>query len=240
MRNRQRRTIRTPDQNLDSFLDILTNTVGVLMFISLFVSLIASEADSIIKTPLVVAEEPGKERTPRFFEVRDNRVSHIDDEKVGDEIELVIGSLPNCNRPEFDSVGSADYVAGLNFYKSCITNRARRLTNFTTQTEFYDVEMVDARTFSFRYQPIPNKLGETVDEFEASESSYEEALKSFDPKDSYLAFIVRPNSFKAFRAAREKAWAMGFDVGWEPHKPEFPIQFGDAALNPGGRAIGAQ
>lgn len=47
-----RRKLAVPGQNLDSFLDILTNTVGVLMFVSLFVTLIAVEADSIVRTPL--------------------------------------------------------------------------------------------------------------------------------------------------------------------------------------------
>lgn len=52
MRNRRARKISNPSQNLDSFLDILTNTVGVLMFIGLFVSLLAVEAGTIIRTPL--------------------------------------------------------------------------------------------------------------------------------------------------------------------------------------------
>ena len=56
MRSRGRRRSNTIEQNLDSFLDVLTNTVGVLMFISLFVTLIATGGSSkskiTIQTPL--------------------------------------------------------------------------------------------------------------------------------------------------------------------------------------------
>ena len=234
MKNRRRRKISTPDQNLDSFLDILTNTVGVLMFISLFVTLIAVEADSIVQTPLVSKTE----KTPRFFEIKDNKINYIDDEKVGQEIEEIIGNLPNCNKPDFDldtDIGSGQYLADLSSYRSCIQSRSSRLINFRTRTDYYKVTMTNASTFSLRYDPILTKTGETEEEFALPESEFNQILANFDPQQDYLAFIVRPNSFKSFRAARELAWAKGFSVGWEPHKLDIPIQFGS-----GGRAIGVQ
>lgn len=232
MRNRRRRKVSSPDQNLDSFLDILTNTVGVLMFISLFVTLIAVEADSIVQTPLVSKTE----KTPRFFEIRDNQITYIDDEKVGQDIQEVIGNLPSCNRPDLGSdVNSSQYLTGLNSYNACVNSRASRLINFRTTTDYYNVTMTNASTFSLRYDPIKTKSGETEEQFVLPESQFNATLAQLDPQKDYLAFIVRPNSFSGFRAAREQAWAKGFDVGWEPHKPDLPIQFGS-----GGRAIGVQ
>ncbi len=232
MRNRRRRHNSKPGQNLDSFLDILTNTVGVLMFISLFVTLIAVEADSIVKTPL--ASETKK--TAHFFEIRENKVTYLNDRQVGEAMDLVVGNLPSCNKPDFDlDNASADYLAGMQFYRSCIQSRANRLINFRTQTEFYKVTMVDARTFTMRYDPIPNKLGENAEEILLADSKFNQVLTELDPKQDYLAFIVRPDSFSSFRAAREQAWGQGFEVGWEPHKTENPIVFGS-----GGRAIGVQ
>ena len=232
MKNRRRRKTNTPDQNLDSFLDILTNTVGVLMFISLFVSLIAVEADSIVKTPLA----SDTDKNPRFFEIRDNKVTFIDDDKVSQDIEQVIGSLPNCNRPSIDaSRDEALYLRGLSDYRSCISSRGRRLTNFRTQTDYYTVTMVNPATFSLRYEPIFNKTCEDENQLVLSESQFNQTLAELNPQEDYLAFIVRPDSFKSFRAAREQAWAQGFEVGWEPHKSELPIQFGS-----GGRSIGVQ
>ena len=232
MRHRRRRHHSKPGQNLDSFLDILTNTLGVLMFVMIFVSLIAVEVDSVVKTPL--ASETKK--TARFFEVRENKVTYLDDQQVGEAMDFVVGNLPSCNKPDFDlDSASADYSSRMQFYKSCVQNRANRLINFRTQTEFYKVTMVDARTFTMRYDPIPNKPGENSEEILLSDSKFNQVLAELDPQQDYLAFIVRPDSFSSFRAAREQAWAQGFEVGWEPHKTENPIVFGS-----GGRAIGVQ
>ena len=151
-------------------------------------------------------------------------------------MDTVVGNLPSCNKPDFglDSA-SADYLSGMQFYKSCVQNRANRLINFRTQTEFYNLKMVDARTFTMSYDPIPSKPGENAEEILLTDSQFNQVLAELDPQQDYLAFIVRPDSFSSFRAAREQAWGQGFQVGWEPHKTEDPIVFGS-----GGRAIGVQ
>ena len=95
--------------------------------------------------------------------------------------------------------------------------------------------MVNPATFSLRYEPIPNRSGEDETQFILPESQFSQIISELNPEEDYLAFIVRPNSFKGFRAAREQAWNQGFEVGWEPHKSELPIQFGSS-----GRAIGVQ
>ncbi len=232
MRNRARRKTAVPGQNLDSFLDILTNTVGVLMFISLFVTLIAVEADSIIKTPLASKTD----KTPRFFEIRDNKITYIDDEKVGAEIEQLIGNLPSCNQPEFSlDRDSQQYLIDMNNYRSCVQSRAGRLINFQTRTDYYNVKMTNPSTFSLLYEPIPSQEGENKDQIAAKNSAFNQLLAKLNPQEDYLAFIVRPDSFSAFRAARQQAWDKGFEAGWEPHKTELPITFGS-----GGRAIGVQ
>ncbi len=230
-----RRKLAVPGQNLDSFLDILTNTVGVLMFVSLFVTLIAVEADSIVRTPLATKTQ----KNPRFFEVRDGKVTYLNDAKVQREIELLIGNLPSCNRPDFsdslDFESSSEYVRRMSDYRSCIRSRSNRLINFRTQTQYYNVKMLNASTFSMIYEPIPTREGENKDELALPESEFNQVLANLKPQEDYLAFIVRPDGFSAFRAAREQAWAQGFDVGWEPHQEEIPITFGS-----GGRAIGVQ
>ncbi|HHP7229764.1 MAG TPA: hypothetical protein ACFCUY_02770 [Xenococcaceae cyanobacterium] len=235
MRRRNKRLNAVPKQNLDSFLDILTNTVGVLMFISLFVTLITVEADSIVRTPLATETK----KTPRFFEIRDNKVTYINDAQVGAEIETIVGNLPACNRPDFslnsDLTTSREYLVQMSRYRSCLQSRANRLINFQTQTKYYTVKMINASSFSLLYQPLETQPGETKEQFSQSNSDFKQILAELNPSEEYLAFIVRPNSFSGFRAAREIAWAEGFEVGWEPHKTELPIIFGS-----GGRAIGVQ
>jgi hypothetical protein len=235
MRGRSRRKTTPPAQNLDSFLDVMTNTVGCLMFISLFVSLFVSKGNLVVQTPL--ASETKK--IPRFFEINDNRITYLDDEKVGVEIEKLIGNLPACNPPNysdnFDIAGSEDYVRRRGDYESCVRNRGLRLTNFSTQTEFYNIKMVNPATFSMVYEPIPTKKGENKVELALKNSSFQATLAKLNPSKDYVAFIVRPDSFSAFRVARKQAATKGFQTGWEPLKKEQAIVFGS-----GGREIGVQ
>jgi hypothetical protein len=234
MRGRYRRKNASPSQNLDSFLDIMTNTVGVLMFVSVFVSLIAVESDAIIQTPL--ASETKK--TARFFEIREGKLTYIDDQKVGDEMEKLIGNLPSCNQPNSSygsSPSSQQYLSDIADYRSCVQSRAGRLVNFKTETNHYYVTMTNPATFSLLYEPIPTNPGEDKDQLALKKSIFNGVLQKLNPNKEYLAFIVRPDSFAAFRAARKQAWAQGFEVGWEPHPDELPITFGS-----GGRSIGVQ
>ena len=95
--------------------------------------------------------------------------------------------------------------------------------------------MRNPSTFSLLYEPIPNQEGENKDQIVTKESVFNQVLAKLNPKEDYVAFIVRPDSFSAFRAARQQAWDKGFEAGWEPHKKELPITFGS-----GGRSIGVQ
>jgi len=230
----RRRTIRksiTPTQNLDSFLDILTNTVGVLMFIGLFVALISLEAGTIVKTPLVT----NSNKTPHLFEVRKDRVIYIDTQEINRQLNTFSASLPTCEKPtppEYSYSNYEYYFGQLQEYQNCLINQVDRFKTFEGKTDNYSVFIQEDYLI---YQPIAKDVGEAPKQFTQADSKYNQILATLNPKNDYLAFIVRPDSFKAFRQAREQADKKGFDVGWEPQKSEIPLIFGS-----GGRTIGVQ
>jgi len=232
----RQRTIRKknhPGQNLDSFLDVLTNTVGVLMFIGLFVSLLTVEADRIIKTPL--RAETDKKGV--FFELRNNQLFYISDPEIETQIEDIYSSLPTCNLPEPPRSRSQfayqTYLNEINIYNSCTSNIARRVKNFSVDNGQYRVSFTaDA---SLRYEPISNAQGEENQQIGAENSQFAQILQTLNPNEQYVAFIVRPDSFSTFRAAREKALTKGFQVGWEPFAQNNILVFGS-----GGRSVGVQ
>jgi hypothetical protein len=236
MRNRARRKSAVPEQNLDSFLDIMTNTVGTLMFISLFMTLVATGSGSksklVIQTPL--ASETKKD--PLWFEIRDNQVMYLNKDRVDEEQYKLFGNLPYCVPPDGSGnlglSANGEYLRRLDDYNSCRVSRSKRLSNFQFKTEYYDVVTVDG---SLRFEPLVGKNGETEEQLKTENSQFNQVLAKFNPNKQYLAFIVRPDSFTAFRAARKQAWTQGYEVGWEPHPSELPIQFGER-----GRAIGVQ
>lgn len=233
MRNRRTRKQNRPSQNLDSFLDILTNTVGVLMFIGLFVSLLAVEAGTVIRTPL--RSETNK--IPNFFEVRNNQVFYVSDPNIEGEINEVIATLPRCNNPNIPN-NIPDYLYSfylkqIQEYQACVNSRDRKLKNFYYSNENYQVTISDYG--SIIYKPIPSSVGENSKELMNQTSNYISILKQLDPQVNYIAFLVRPDSFEAFRMARQKARSLGYEVGWIPFGEDRVISFGS-----GGRSVGVQ
>jgi hypothetical protein len=240
-RVRRHNNHHSSNQEHDFALYALSNTkniLGVVMFIWMMITLVVGEGSTTnitVKTPLVTKTN----KIPHFFEINGNRISYLDDDKVGAEIEKLIGNLPACNPPNYsedlDISSSQDYVNRMGDYRACVRNRGLRLTNFQVQTEFYNVKMVNPATFSMVYEPIPSKKGENKDELSLEKSSFNTNLAKLNPQKDYLAFIVRPDSFATFHFAREQAWKKGFQTGWEPHQKELPIVFGS-----GGKEVGVQ
>lgn len=230
MRSRARRRNRALSQNLDSFLDILTNTVGVLMFISLFATLIATgsspKTNVTIQTPLVSSTQ----KKSLWFEIQGNKVSYLNLRDVRKkEVELT-RNLPNCNQ-----------ASGQSNYQSCLFSVLGRQGNFTANTDSYRVRTVDEGV-SLLFQPKSPGIGETTAQLTANNSAYRQVLARFNPEQDYLIFIVRPDSFETFRTARKQAWDAGYEVGWEPHPQEEPIKIRTIIGSelPGGRSPGVQ
>ena len=230
MRSRTRRRNRGVSQNLDSFLDILTNTVGVLMFISLFATLIATgsspKTNVTIQTPL----SSSTDKDSLWFEIQANKVSYLNLRDVRKkEIELS-GNLPNCNK-----------AGGQANYQSCLLSVLGRQSNFSVDTDNYRVRTVN-QGVSLEFQPKSPEIGEATTQLTKADSDYRKVLAQFNPSKDYIIFIVRPDSFEAFRTARKQAWDAGYDVGWEPQPQEEPIKIRTITGSelPGGISPGIQ
>ncbi len=59
-------------------------------------------------------------------------------------------------------------------------------------------------------------FGETTDELLQPGSDYRQRIASIDPRRFYLRFLVWPDSFAAYIAARRIATEEGLPAGWEP------------------------
>lgn len=204
------------------------------MFIGLFVALVSAEAGNIIQTPLVT----NSAKFPHFFEVRDDQVVYVDHQTIDQQVDRLLASLPACRRPE-DTFSDADsyfyeyYIQQMQQYNNCLQNKIEQLETIRFETAHYRVKFVNLD--SLLYEPIESAPGETPEELSQKGSEFSTILKQLDPINDYLAFVVRPDSFDAFRKARAQARRAGFEVGWEPYQEETPIVFGS-----GGRSIGVQ
>ena len=95
---------------------------------------------------------------------------------------------------------------------------------------------------SLFFEPKSDEIGEDTSQLVASGSQFQQVLANNNAEKDYLVFIVRPDSFEAFREARKQAWAKGYDVGWEPHPQQAPIKIRTILGSelPGGRTIRKQ
>ena len=116
-----------------------------------------------------------------------------------------------------------------------------RQSNFRASTDNYQISTVD-RGVSLLFDPLSEDIGETSSQLAAANSNYRQVLSQFNPNQDYLVFIVRPDSFEAFRAARQQAWDAGYEVGWEPLTQDAPIKIRTILGSelPGGKSIGVQ
>ncbi|MDS3861191.1 hypothetical protein RIF25_10275 [Thermosynechococcaceae cyanobacterium BACA0444] len=207
MRRRIYRKVQPPAQNLDSFMDVLTNTVGVLIFVCLFASLMAAEAPALIRTPL--ARESKKSIS--FVECRENRATPLEANKVEVAMEKQVRLLSAT------SLGDPLMVFS-------------QLNNFEVNTRYYQArlsvfEYQGQPILQTRYQPLDPFAGETPERVGQANSVFRQTLNQLRPQTDALLFFVRPDSFDCFRAARTVAWQQGFDVGWEPLNNQQPITF---------------
>jgi hypothetical protein len=191
----------------------MTNTVGVLIFVLLFVTLSAADASVLVRTPL--RQESKKDAL--FFEVRGTRVLHVDSKKVQADIERLRRRLPEIN------IYNYQYVREM-------------LEGFQTTTGDYQVRMGGSIDYGLSLT-YTARVGAGVDLQALADSSrgYAAVLRAHDPAKVYLAFIVRPDGFEAFREARKIAWDRGYQVGWEPFAAAREL-----SLAGNGRTVGVQ
>jgi len=157
--------------NLDSLVDVVTNTNGMLILLAVFTTLLAIGKAYTLTFPVARVSE--KEAV--FFECRNHRVVVV----------------------------SANGGYG----------------------EDYFVVPVGAERMVV---PRDATHGETPDELRRPGSAFLHQVQAMDPANEYAAFLVRPDGFEVFRAAREALAELRPDlgVGWEPMPEDRPIIFG--------------
>lgn len=162
---------------LDSLVDVVTNTNGMLILLAVFTTVIAFGKTYQAFYPMVRATA----KTPVFFECRGERTLLV---------------------RQGDSFG-----------------------------EHYRIAFVGN---GFAVIPEDGEWGEDSQEIGQPDSQFGQIIATVDPATEYAFFLVRPDSFEAFRTAREVIWERraGLEVGWEPVEQDTTIVFGSSGRTP--------
>jgi hypothetical protein len=196
---------------LDSFLDIITNTIGILVVICCMAAINVNDITYIVRTPFVHKTA----KAPIFFECRDNRIVPIDKEGLHDIIDQRIQELYKKN----------DRLTG--------TNILALLEDKDIGNEYYNVNLPKLFLENiFVLIPKGDKIGEDKRQIKKADSVFFKNIKTLDPEKYFVFFLVRPDSFEVYRDARKIIWDQNLEIGWEPLTSGKFVSFGTRGRKP--------
>ncbi len=197
------RAKRDAAPSLDSFLDIMTCLVGVLVLIIILTGIDASQIKVVIPTPM--AKETDKR--PILIECRDGQLFRVD-----------VDGLRKLSREELAKIqqGVTDDIG----------RTLQSLADATPKDEFYTVDLTYALTGQFAINPNEGVPGYKLTLNEGERDWYGQILLGLNMDTEMITFLVRDNSFRAFRLARHLAWLHKIDVSYELFDSDDVIKFG--------------
>lgn len=204
--------------SFDSFLDIVTNVVGVMVLIAIVTVVNAAGMTVSLGMPMA---RPAPETSDRIsLECRGNRVVRIDEDELNRLFEEAVLEHTGKTWEDLD-FDEADQVPKL-FDNRDIGNSFYRIKFELTE---FSTGFSRVKRPAWIFEPRQAVQGESVGEFREETSAYQQLLTSLDATKHYLFFTVHPDSFEAFRAARRIARRRGLKTGWFPCELDEPLRY---------------
>ncbi len=192
-------------------MDVLSCSVGVMLFIVVFAVIEAKGTNVLEYSPPLLREPPGGGQ--RILALcTEERVRILD---VGDALEELMGDVAYLTYegvPEFVDAANSKGVSDGNFsYR--LVYRDEEYGRFQRK-----------RVISVRVDELPGVIGESLAELASGGSSFERSLSRLQAGTHWLAFGVDADSVEVFREARSIALENGFSSGWDPVRISFPYE----------------
>lgn len=190
---------------LDSFLDIMTCLVGVLVLIIMLTGIDASQIEVLIPTPL---GHPTNLK-PIFIECRNDMLYVVPFEELREKTLRAV--------EEISREAQGDTVRVL-----------QSLAERKVHTDYYDVDLSYALSGQFGIVPVEGKEGYRLEsiETETPDKWFGRILAGIDPKREMLTFLVRDDSYAVFKRARALAWHKKVEVAYELVDQGAVVRFG--------------
>lgn len=199
------RRIRGSPIVLDSFLDIMTCMLGVLMLIILLTSIDASQIKVLIPTPFAHRTD----KMPLYLECRGDRLFLVPVMDLRKKAEETIKRIA--------AEAQGDVVAVLS-----------RLTEERPRVENYEADLTYALAGQIALVLAEGAKGYALADVarETEADWFGRILVGLDKEKEMLTFLVRDDSFDVFKKARGLAWARKVEVSYELLDQGEPIKFG--------------
>lgn len=198
---------------------MLTNTVGIMLFILAFTVLASGGAVIAMRLPL----ERKTKNKPIYFVCWNQKVLPLDGDltgKITDPLGKPTYSTADSWVRSFNNARAED-----DFFVVTGQGQTRYSYGFQNQVSF---------VLAAKYEPKPN-AGETTNQLRSASSRFQSILSTNRGKERFAYFMVYPDCIDTYRAARHVAAEM-FQIGsgWGPLASNQPIRFSLAGGGGGG------
>lgn len=203
--------VRAPfhEPSLVPLADLLSNLVGIILFILIFVVLAAGSVVLPKRLPI----ERATDATPVFFVCANQRILPLDEGPLADPFLEPLGNPDGL----YDSY--SPWLVRFNEHQVEDKHFVVRGRGEVHKLPFGNYSQV-----SLEFAPKEG-AGETTAELKLGKSNFGQILASHDPGKRFMYVFVRPDCVEAFQDARELAVAHGFRTGWKPLAAGDPIRF---------------
>ncbi len=201
-----RKSSKGSSVNLDSFLDIMTCLVGVLVLIIILTGLDAAQIQVLIPTPM----EFDTHKRPIFIEARNNQLFRIPVEDLQRQVDAAVRNISR------DAAGSGvERLMGL-------------MQELDIRTDQHQVDLTYFMVGQFGVVPIEGASGYELRNWreETSRDWFGSILSNLNPEEEFLAFLVRDDSFEVFKIARHLAWVSNVAVAYDLLSMRETMRFG--------------
>lgn len=191
--------------NLDSFLDLMTCMLGVLVLMILLTGIDASQIKILVPTPI----EYETDRRTIFIECRSNELFLISVDEIN--------KLANDTLKELADKTKGDERAFVNAISSTVIKSGA-----------YEIDLSFALIGQYALRPLPDVRGYAIKDAQAESPKtwYGQLLLGINRDEEMITFLVRDDSFSVFKKARALAWVKNIPAACEILDMNDPLKFG--------------
>ena len=195
--------------NLDSLVDIVSNNVGILVILAVFMAVF-----SLIDKREQVSSE---EQTDKQIEKLKIPWSHASQKNS-----LLV--FLNDDRLLY-----LDRALVYQRLKKYLSGKEPLPTELSLDQYSIKLTVGGRHTHCIEFLPSP-AAGEWWHKFSSHGGLIQTLMKKYPPEQNYFFFWVDPDSFYLFREIRKTLWEQRFEVGWKPVREESALRYcsGDA------------
>ena len=190
--------------NLDSLVDIVSNNVGILIILAVFMAMFSLlEKSEQVPTTEQSIENIEKLKIPWSHVSQKNNLLLLlrNDRLLFFDRALVYQRLKK-------------YLSG-----------SEPLPKHVNLDQFsIELTVGSGHAHCLKFLPSP-RAGQWWHQFSQRNGVMKKLIKKYAPEENYFFFWVDPDSFEMFREIRKSLWDLNFEVGWKPIRIETPLRY---------------